>query len=508
MNNNDIKSHTPNNTIKTPSDDIKGVTQKIKDVNDERQKDNKKTQSLETKTTNGLTNSTVNIGATSGAVTSVLNKPIAKKLSSKTMASKKNYQEYKISIKEDLNSIKSDNANAKREYKQAQKSIKSNDNLDKQKKKQAREVERNNYKSTKQLNNSKLKVYKDEKSAKLKEYIKAKFKESGNKISIFIVAALIMLIVIITILYLFISPLGIIFTDDDDDGVSHTLKSAVITMNNEFADKLIDIEKSYTFDEVSISNDGCKYTIANWQDILAIWDINQYGKSVIGIIDDSQIENIRTTCWDMITISHYVEPTYKTELDESGNEVTKTVNTLYIDVHYKSIDEMKKEYEFDKNQIIELDNLVNSKDFMEVLRNISITDDMSGPIIGTGQLIYPTISTHISAGFPNYSDGSYHGGVDFPVPVGSPVYATCDGTVATVRKRTDSYGYYIIIDHGNGLSTLYAHNSELLVEEGQVVKQGETIALSGSTGNSTGPHCHFEVRVNGNRVNPLDYLIQ
>lgn len=506
MNNNDIKSHTPNNTIKTPSDDIKGVSQKIKDVNAEKQKKDRNKHSIETQTTNKFTNSAVTIGATSGVVTSVLNKPIAKKLSKKTIESKKNYLNYKNSIKDDVNSIKSDNTNTKREYKQARKSIKDNDSLDKQKKKQAREVERNNYKSTKQLNNSKLKVYKDEKGAKLKEYIKAKFKESGNKVSIFIVAALIMLIVIITILYLFISPLGIIFTDDDDDGVSHTLKSAVVTMNNEFASKLIDIENSNTFDEVSISNDGCKYTIANWQDILAIWDINQYGKSIIGVIDDSQLENIRTTCWDMITISHYVEPTYKTELDEYGNEFTKTVKTLYIDVHYKSIDEMKKEYEFDRNQIIELDNLVNSKDFMEVLRNISITDDMSGPIIGNGQFIYPTISTHISAGFPYYDNGSYHGGVDFPVPVGSPIYATYDGTVATVRKRTDSYGYYIIIDHGNGLSTLYAHNSELLVEEGQLVKQGETIALSGSTGNSTGPHCHFEVRSYGNRVDPMQYL--
>lgn len=108
--------------------------------------------------------------------------------------------------------------------------------------------------------------------------------------------------------------------------------------------------------------------------------------------------------------------------------------------------------------------------------------------------------------YPNYSNGSYHGGVDFPVSVGTNVFAVADGVVTTVRKLDKSYGYYIIIDHGNGVSTLYAHNSELLVSEGQPVKQGDIIALSGNTGNSTGPHCHFEVRINGNRVNPINYF--
>ena len=124
----------------------------------------------------------------------------------------------------------------------------------------------------------------------------------------------------------------------------------------------------------------------------------------------------------------------------------------------------------------------------------------------SGALGYPTSYRSISAGYPNYSSGRYHGGVDFPCPTGTSVHAAASGTVIVARPLYYSYGHHIIIDHGNGLSTLYAHNSALLVSVGQHVSKGQVIARSGSTGNSTGPHCHFEVRVNGTRVNPLNYL--
>ena len=125
---------------------------------------------------------------------------------------------------------------------------------------------------------------------------------------------------------------------------------------------------------------------------------------------------------------------------------------------------------------------------------------------GSGQLGYPTDSRSISAGYPNYSSGGYHGGIDFPVRTGSNVYAAASGTVILVKYLNYSYGRYIIIDHGDGLSTLYAHNSSISVSVGDKVSRGQVIAHSGSTGNSTGPHCHFEVRVNGSRVNPNNYL--
>ncbi|MBR7060618.1 MAG: peptidoglycan DD-metalloendopeptidase family protein [Eubacterium sp.] len=124
----------------------------------------------------------------------------------------------------------------------------------------------------------------------------------------------------------------------------------------------------------------------------------------------------------------------------------------------------------------------------------------------SGALRYPTDYHSISAGYPNYSSGRYHGGVDFPCPSGSSVYAAASGTVIAAYNLNYSYGHYLIVDHGNGLSTLYAHNTTLLVGVGDHVNKGQVIARSGSTGNSTGPHCHFEVRVNGTRVNPMNYL--
>ena len=99
-----------------------------------------------------------------------------------------------------------------------------------------------------------------------------------------------------------------------------------------------------------------------------------------------------------------------------------------------------------------------------------------------------------------------HTGMDLAVPTGTPIRAALSGTVTASAYNQGGYGYYVIIDHGSGLSTLYGHCSQLLVPVGRTVEAGDVIALSGSTGRSTGPHLHFEVRVNGERTNPRSYL--
>jgi murein DD-endopeptidase MepM/ murein hydrolase activator NlpD len=101
--------------------------------------------------------------------------------------------------------------------------------------------------------------------------------------------------------------------------------------------------------------------------------------------------------------------------------------------------------------------------------------------------------------------GRMHEGIDLAVPVGTPVVAAAAGTVI-VAGWFGGYGNLVVVDHGNGFSTAYGHNTSVTVGVGQLVAQGQLISYSGSTGHSTGPHVHFEVRVNGTAVDPLGYL--
>jgi len=99
-----------------------------------------------------------------------------------------------------------------------------------------------------------------------------------------------------------------------------------------------------------------------------------------------------------------------------------------------------------------------------------------------------------------------HGGQDFATSIGTPVYSTGDGVVVQAEYKSNGYGNQIVIDHGYGYQTRYAHLSAFYVEAGQSVNKGDTVGLCGSTGNSTGPHLHFEVIINGVRYNPQSYL--
>ena len=123
---------------------------------------------------------------------------------------------------------------------------------------------------------------------------------------------------------------------------------------------------------------------------------------------------------------------------------------------------------------------------------------------GTGQLGWP-VSGEITSPYGYRVHPIYHSGIDIGVDEGTPVHAA-DGGVVVWSGWMGGYGYAVVIDHGNGLSTLYGHNSELAVDEGQSVAKGQVISYAGSTGNSTGPHVHFEVRVNGDPVDPMGYL--
>lgn len=117
----------------------------------------------------------------------------------------------------------------------------------------------------------------------------------------------------------------------------------------------------------------------------------------------------------------------------------------------------------------------------------------------------------IASGFgyridPVYKTTKFHAGLDFSAPQGTPIYATADGTVSTSGNSGNGYGNHVIINHGYGYETLYGHMVRVKSRAGQAVKRGEVIGWVGSTGKSTGPHCHYEVHKNGEKIDPIYYF--
>ena len=121
---------------------------------------------------------------------------------------------------------------------------------------------------------------------------------------------------------------------------------------------------------------------------------------------------------------------------------------------------------------------------------------------GSEEMIWPESCHRIT----QYYRGWRHTGLDIACGFGKPIYASMAGTVSKVLYNRYGYGYHVIIDHGSGKQTLYAHFSRIYVKVGQRVNQGDAIGSEGSTGYSTGSHLHFEVRINGSRLNPLNYV--
>lgn len=117
----------------------------------------------------------------------------------------------------------------------------------------------------------------------------------------------------------------------------------------------------------------------------------------------------------------------------------------------------------------------------------------------------------IASGFgyridPIYKTMKLHAGLDFAAPQGTPIYATADGTVTTAGNTGNGYGNHVVINHGYGYETLYGHMVKVKVRSGEKVKRGQVIGWVGSTGKSTGPHCHYEVHKNGQKLDPVYFF--
>jgi len=189
--------------------------------------------------------------------------------------------------------------------------------------------------------------------------------------------------------------------------------------------------------------------------------------------------------------------TKKKELQSLNAELSGTVSKLNNDIEtYK-----KAHAEFERQE---------AAIKAELARTLK-TASSGGASYSGGKLAWPTPGyTYITSPFgyrihPTLKVYKLHTGFDIAAPMNATVVAAEDGRVITAQYNS-AYGNYIVINHGNGLSTLYAHNTKLLVSAGDQVTRGQTIAKVGSTGFSTGPHCHFEVLKNGTCTDPAAYF--
>lgn len=151
-----------------------------------------------------------------------------------------------------------------------------------------------------------------------------------------------------------------------------------------------------------------------------------------------------------------------------------------------------------KTSYVELKNLMNNKE--KILAATPAIQPLSNKDL-----------TRIASGFghridPVYKTIKMHAGLDFAAPQGTPIYATANGRIKTAGYSDGGYGNHVVIDHGYGYETLYGHMLRIKARTGQRISRGEVIGYVGSTGKSTGPHCHYEVHKNGNKLDPVYFF--
>ena len=338
-------------------------------------------------------------------------------------------------------------------------------------------------------------------------------------------------IVIIISLVAFVSgsAYGIFFAADAHNAASVTVREAVDTLTAEYRDRLEEISDTVQHNRQDITANDDVYYI-RWQDVLTVFSSyvsgNEQGAPVAALTEE-QVDKLREIMWAMnaVDYSTRAETAVIETTDEDGNptttEITETV--LVIELTHKTPYEMAADYHFTTRQNTYL-QLLQDPQYEELWAEL-----LGGFAQGGGELMSPDstrtptstlqwplpVAGAITSQFghrvdPITGEVSSHTGTDIACAEGTPILAAADGTV-TVANGLDSwggsYGYYIQINHGGGLETLYAHCSSICVTTGQQVQAGQVIGYVGHTGRATGSHLHFEVRANGNRVNPLQNFL-
>ena len=327
-----------------------------------------------------------------------------------------------------------------------------------------------------------------------------------------------------------VSPYGI-FLSKDSEG--ETIPVVVQELSTEYYKGIEDIKDSIEYDDLEIrSNDGV-YSL-RWDEILSVFSVmlttDTNNPVEVVTLDPAKKDLLKTLLQEMNTVGYSVETeTYEeieTREDDYGNEieevVEKTKTTLILKLTHRSAEEEADRYSFSPKQMAFLNDLLSgtySTLWAQLLGGYSSGIGIipsNATWIGTGRYSWPLpVNGEITSGFgwrtdPFTGEQTFHGGIDIGVTAGTPIIAA-DSGVIKVANGVDSwgggYGFYVMIDHGGGDETLYAHCSSICVRYGQTVQKGEVIAYVGSTGNSTGNHLHFEVRISGDKTNPLAWFI-
>ena len=310
------------------------------------------------------------------------------------------------------------------------------------------------------------------------------------------------------------------------------VRQAVAMLDEEFQAQLDSLSQSIFHDRRNITSKDASASV-QWEDVLSVFSAQISGdlsQTPITTLTDAQLHDLRTLMWEMTEIDPdtHTETHAETvmEIDENGNEKTHIEiireKILTLEISHKTPQEMAKAYAFSDRQNSYLTLLTSPDTDPLWAQLLGSHSTVAGGIIspdtgweGTGIFQWPLPESFtITSYFGNRKDPftgqpSYHDGTDIAAPAGTLVLAAADGTVE-IANSTDAwgggYGYYVKIRHNGSLETLYAHCSSICVSAGQKVKQGEVIAYVGTTGNSTGNHLHFEVRVDGQKTDALAYF--
>ena len=342
-------------------------------------------------------------------------------------------------------------------------------------------------------------------------------------------AALGIVIVISLVAFVSGSAYGIFFAADAPNAASVTVREAVETLTAEYRDRLEEISDTVQHDRQDITSNDDVYYI-RWQDVLAVFSSYVAGSeqgAPVAALPKNQVDKLRKIMWAMnaVDYSTRAETAVIETTDKNGKvtttEITETV--LVISLTHKTPDEMAADYHFTTRQNTYL-QLLQDPQYEELWAELLGGFEQDGGEVmspdgtraPTGTLQWPLpVAGTITSQFghrvdPITGEVSSHTGTDIACAEGTPILAAADGVV-TVANGLDnwggSYGYYIQIDHGGGLETLYAHCSSICVTTGQQVQAEQVIGYVGHTGRATGSHLHFEVRANGNRVNPLQNFL-